>query len=42
MSQICQFCKGESITEQGLRIGNECFCRYECYDSQYKLEDGVY
>ena len=34
---LCNYCKGESIKD--MNIGNEVFCRYECYDSRYSLEE---
>jgi hypothetical protein len=34
---LCQFCHGESIKD--IKMGNEIFCRYKCYDKMYSLEE---
>jgi hypothetical protein len=36
---LCNYCKGESIKD--LTICGEAFCRYECYDTKYSLEDEI-
>jgi hypothetical protein len=34
---LCNFCKGDSIRD--LIVSNEIYCRYECYNKMYDLED---
>jgi hypothetical protein len=40
---VCVTCKGFiDMVNEGLKIDNEEFHNYECYDKKYSLEGGIF